>query len=214
MSDPSMVQETFSPDNLIAGLKQLITKGITLLSGENRTRGALLGKITKALGAVAVDGGNTGDGTITGGALGKLAIIGTYALECVEAIGNGGRFKVITPNGDRLDDALVGSAYLNDHLGFTLNDGAADFIVGDKATLIVGAGSLKHQLSIAAAVDGSQDPVAVLSIDTDASAADKETSVYVEGEFNETGITFGAGHTADSVRVALADLGIHLKPSV
>jgi len=211
MSEFGVTQETYSPDNLIAGVKQLITKGITLLSGENRSRGALLGKITKALGTVAADGGNTGNGTITGTAMGKLAIIGTYTIECVEAITNGGRFKVIDPNGNRLNDAVVGAAYSTDHLGFTLNDGATDFIVGDKFTFAVDAGSGKYQLSLAAAVDGSQDPVGILTTDTDASAADVETSVYTEGEFDEDSVTYGTGHTKDSVRDALNDLGIVLK---
>lgn len=38
--------ETYSPDNLIAGDYPIITEGITLITGQNLSRGALLGKIT------------------------------------------------------------------------------------------------------------------------------------------------------------------------
>jgi len=78
----------------------------------------------------------------------------------------------------------------------------------------VAPGSLKYKLSAAAAVDGSQYPEGILVEDTDASAADIDTGVYIAGEFNENAITFGAGHTADSVRDALRLKGIYLKKGV
>lgn len=68
----------------------------------------------------------------------------------------------------------------------------------------------KLNLSLSAAVDGSQTPFAVLTEDCDASGGDKECLYYAAGEFNELAMTFGTGHTADSVRDALRDLGIHL----
>ena len=44
---PSFSTETFTPDLLIAGSNiGIITRDITLASGQNLTRGALLGKIT------------------------------------------------------------------------------------------------------------------------------------------------------------------------
>lgn len=46
--DPSYTKdaETFSPDDLIAGETQLITNSIILITGQNLTRGAVLGKIS------------------------------------------------------------------------------------------------------------------------------------------------------------------------
>jgi len=41
-----MAQETFSPDNVIAGDFPLVTDQVTLLSGENLSRGSVLGKVT------------------------------------------------------------------------------------------------------------------------------------------------------------------------
>lgn len=65
-------------------------------------------------------------------------------------------------------------------------------------------------LSVADAEDGSEVPCAILAQDVDATSDD----VYIKGEFNERALTLGAGHTADSIRDALADLDIILRGSV
>jgi hypothetical protein len=72
----------------------------------------------------------------------------------------------------------------------------------------------KYVLSLAAAADGSQNPVAILAEDVDASAGDKKGIVYVSGDFNENAIIYGTGHTADSVRAGLRDLNIYLHKPV
>ena len=41
-----LTSETYSPSDLIAGHSQIITKEVTILSGQNLVAGALLGKIT------------------------------------------------------------------------------------------------------------------------------------------------------------------------
>ncbi|HET7552192.1 MAG TPA: head decoration protein [Gemmatimonadaceae bacterium] len=109
--------DTFTPDALIAGETILHHEKVTLLSGENRTRGAVLGKITA---------------------------------------------------------------------------------------------SGKYQLSASAAVDGSETPVVILAEDCDASAADADCLVYTTGDFDDSAITLGAGHTVASVKDGLADRGIFL----
>lgn len=70
--------------------------------------------------------------------------------------------------------------------------------------------SQKCNLSLSAAVDGSQTPYAILAEDCDATAADKDTIAYTAGEFNESRLTLGAAHTLDSIREGLRGLGIHL----
>lgn len=67
-------------------------------------------------------------------------------------------------------------------------------------------------LSLAAAGDGSQVPVAILleDLDTNGEVAPKTFNVAVEGFFNETALVYGTGHTADTVRLALRDRGIYL----
>ena len=213
----SFASQTSNPDRLVAndGIG-LLSEQITLLSGENRMRGALLGKQTNSVVPTTgtADGGNTGNGTmgtVTGG-LGTIA--GTYTIECVEVAANGGIFAVTDPNGDRVgSDAVVAVAYASPHLHFTIADGATDFALGDKLTVAV-TGSGKHILSLAAAIDGSQHPVAILAEDTDAGADDVSTPAYVRGDFDENEITFGTGHTAASVREDLRAKGIQLVPSV
>ena len=74
--------------------------------------------------------------------------------------------------------------------------------------------SEKYTLSASAAGDGSEVPDLVLVNDTDASAGDKEALGYARGDFIEGGLTFGAGHTADSVREGLRIKGIFLISSV
>lgn len=119
--DNGMKEEVYSPDNLIAGGKDIVTESTTLLTGQNLTRGALLGKVTA---------------------------------------------------------------------------------------------SGKHVLSLAAAVDGSEVPDAILAKDTDATDEDLVTAAYLAGEFNEDALTYGAGHTAASVKDALRAKGIFLKSTV
>ncbi len=104
---------------------------------------------------------------------------------------------------------------------------AGDFpVVQEKGTVITGQvlerGSLlgkidasgKLNLSLSAAVDGSEAPFAVLAEDVDASAGDVEAIYYLSGEYNQDAMTFGAGHTASSTKSALRGLNIYLKTNV
>jgi len=211
-----MNEETFTPDKLIAGSgDKIVTESATLLSGENRARGTLLGKVTQ--GAVTeAHAGNTGNGVMTPDATTpRLAgcQIGAYKAVCITAVENGGIFRVSDPKGNVLGDVAVGGTFA-DQIKFVIADGSTDFIVGDTFTITVAAGSGSRKMSVAAALDGSQDPDSILTKDTDASGGDVVTGVYIAGEFNENAITFGAGHTADSVREALRLKGIHLKEGV
>lgn len=43
---PSQSTNTFQPDNLVAGVTQLVSETGTLIAGQNLPRGALVGKIT------------------------------------------------------------------------------------------------------------------------------------------------------------------------
>jgi hypothetical protein len=72
----------------------------------------------------------------------------------------------------------------------------------------------KYKLSASADADGSQAPTAILAEDVDATAGDKDAVVYLAGDFNANALTYGAGHTAASVREGLRDLGIYLHTPV
>lgn len=72
----------------------------------------------------------------------------------------------------------------------------------------------KYILCDKAAVDGSQTPVAILAEAVDATAADKQSVVFLSGSFNETKLTLAAGTVANDVRAALRDLNIYIKKVV
>ncbi len=201
-------------DQLFAGPADHIrAEEIILLTGQNLTRGALLGRIaTGGATAAAKSGGNTGNGTITMDATTPVlagAKTGVYRATVITAAANGGTFRVEDPDGNVLGDVAVGGTFADD-IKFVIADGSTDFIVGDAFDITVAAGSGKYKLSLAAAADGSQVPDAILVHDTDATSADKDTVAYKTGWFNERRVTFGTGHTADSVREGLRVKGIML----
>lgn len=90
---------------------------------------------------------NTGDGTVTAVSKlsdGKAAIVGSYNLECIAAALHGGTFKLEDPHGNLIAGNLVMTAgagvatiFEAGGLKFTITDGATDFIVGDKFTIVV-----------------------------------------------------------------------------
>ncbi|HCF7389619.1 TPA: head decoration protein, partial [Pseudomonas aeruginosa] len=84
--------------------------------------------------------GNTGDGTVGATVVTSAAISGTYVLEITEAGANGGKFEVVDPQGRQVGTGQVGQAFTGGGIGFTLSDGAADFVVGDRFNLQVLAG--------------------------------------------------------------------------
>jgi hypothetical protein len=204
---------TFVPDNLFAGIaEEALTKSANLLAGQGiLKRGTVLGKITKAIGAPVKTG--TGDGTMTGVSLGEAAKLGTYTATCITAAANGGTFKVIDPDGMRLSDATVGAAF-SGPINFTINDGAADFIVGDKFTVPVTSGSGKYKIVNSVNVDGSETADCILVADTDTTSADVVVETYTSGQFNRNALIFGGTDTAYTHEATLRQLDIILSNNV
>lgn len=96
--------------------------------------------ISQTKGKVAgtpVAGTNTGNGVMGATTLGPYAQVGTYRLVCIAKVTDKGTFKVLTPREERLDDAIVATAYVSDHINFTISDGSIDFEVGDEFTVVV-----------------------------------------------------------------------------
>lgn len=211
----SLTSSTFNPDQLIAGdADNILAESGTLLAGQNLTRGAVLGRIT--IGAVAglADAGNTGDGAIAAVSAGTATApkVGVYVASCIEPAANGGTFLVEDPDGIAIGRANVGVAFDN-QVKFTINDGATDFIAGDRFTITVAEGSDKLKLSAAAALDGSQTPIGILAEDCDATAADAACVFFYRGDFNDTQVTLGVGHTVASIRDGLRARAIYLIPA-
>lgn len=70
----------------------------------------------------------------------------------------------------------------------------------------------KFNLSLSAAIDGSEVPVAIVAEDVDASGGDvTNVPVYIKGEFNENSLTLGTAHTIASIKDGMRDVGLYLK---
>ncbi len=210
MTNPTFVSETSpSPDDLRAGEFPTRTDDVTLLEGQNLPAGAVLGKITVGAATAAAVAGNTGTGTIGAVTTGAGAKAGIYRLVCIEPATGAGKFLVEDPDGITVGVATVGVAF-SGVLGFTIADGDPDFVSGDAFTITVAAGSKKYKLSVLAATDGSQIPCGILVKPVDATAGDKNAPVYATGEFAKNRLTFGEGHSAETVDAALRALNIYL----
>ena len=185
---------------------------VTVLGGVGADRVLEIGTVTGAVvlgsASVAADGGNTGNGTVTGITLGSKAQVGDYVLTCVEAVANAGVFEVLAPDGDRLSDGVVGSAEAGDHLSFTINDGATDFVVGDKFTITVASAAEKVKEIDFAATDGSQNAHGLMAVKVTAPDGVDMPGVEIAryAEIVESGLVWPDGATADQKAAALAQL--------
>lgn len=203
----SFQADTFTPDRLIAGTRELRSEKRTLAAG-TLARGAIVGLVIGTA-TPAAAAGNTGNGTMGAVTLGAGAKAGVYRVVCIEPAANAGTFAVEDPDGVIVGRANVAVAFAGP-IGFTLTDGATDFVAGDSFTVTVAAGGTNVALCAAAATDGSQTPWGIVAVDADASAGAAEVLVYTHGDFNESLVTIGAGLTVAGAKEALRMRGLHL----
>lgn len=198
-----------TPDPLLAPGKNVLlaAEKITLVTPENRGRGAVLGRVVGTITPSAWAGNTVSSGTIASATALAGVQEGTYKVMCVEPASNAGAFLVEGPDGKVVGRATVGVAFAT-QLAFTITD-ATDFVVGDGFDIVVAKGTL-YKLAAAAATDGSATPRVILQHAADATAANVEAMAYTRGDFIEDGLTLGAGHTIASIRAALKQEGIHL----
>jgi len=209
----SSSSESFIYDNLRGGSAlPLVTDAGTLQLLQDLTRGAVLGRVLRALGDALADSGNTGEGTIDDVALGAKSKVGIYTITCVAA-GPPAVFSVVDPDGNRLADAEAEVAYAGP-IAFLIEAYGVAFAVGDVFTVEIEAGSGELVLADSDAVDGSEDIYAILAETTDASLEAKVCPIYLGGEFNETACTFAAGDDADTFRDQARDLGILFRTNI
>jgi hypothetical protein len=209
---PGSQTDIYTPDRLLAGPKQPITMNINVAAGQVLYRGAVMGRVTGA--AVTDTFAGTGNGTITGMAVGGRSLPGAYVLTATSPTS----FNVVDPLGAIRAPATVGVPYVSEVIGFEINAGGTAFAVGDAFTVTVASTAGEYLLSASAASDGSQNPVGILveNIDTSATGFNAATAnaLYIEAEVNANSLTFGTGYDAASVRDALAIRGVHIKFSV
>jgi hypothetical protein len=156
---------------------------------------------------MTADGGNTGDGTVTAVAAANPGspLVGDYTLECTAAVTNGGVFKLTDPGSNIVATELTmqagaGAATIFNAGGmiFTVTDGAADFIVGDKFTIAIAANG-KWVPFDPSAVDGAEIPLGIFCGDTIATAS------LVAGDITDQPIYEGGTFTFDSQQLVFDD---------
>lgn len=72
----------------------------------------------------------------------------------------------------------------------------------------------KYTNSVKTATDGSQNPVAILVDNVDASTTDQNGGLYLMGEFNQNRIVYDNTWTVADLKSALRPLAIFLKDSL
>lgn len=195
---------------------------VTVLLGENLKAGHVVGRrlVTPTVAAAAAKGTNTGNGTVTGQAVGTNlgARRGIYTISFIEPATNLGTFQVWwsdpsagNPRGEYVGDGVVGTEFDNE-IKFTVNDGLTDFVAGDAFTIKVTGGTYKYKEYDVADTDGGQRVAGVLYAAVDASAADKAGVVIARAaEVRKDDLQWFTGATTaqkDEAADALAALGI------
>ena len=107
-------------------------------------------------------------------------------------------------------DATVGADYNAGGIAFKISAGTTAFASGDSFTVTVADGVGSFVKSVKTATDGSQNPVAVLVDDVDATAGPRPGSAYFMGEFNARAIIFDPSWALDHLRASLPN-GVYLK---
>ncbi|MBL4839668.1 MAG: head decoration protein [Thalassospira sp.] len=177
-----------------------------LKAGDVYLPGTVLGRqgVSDAISAVA--GANTGNGTLDGVTVvaGKDVELGGYVLTAKTAT----KFAVVTPSGDALKDATVGTAYNSSHIGgFTITAGGTAFVEGDSFTVTVSQGNGEFTPIDPDADGGSQVAAAILFNDVDArSAAKKGVLITRLATVSQSRLIWPEGITDGQKAAAIADL--------
>ena len=209
---------TYTPDSLIAGDLPIRTRKLSLASGQNVVRGAVLGLLTAA--GTAVGAASTpapAAATISAIVVAAGAAVGVHRFECViGGAGTASKWNHYGPGGEFIGTATGNTEYTGGGLTLTITDSGTDPVAGEAfiatVTAATTAGTVK--LSLLAATDGSQVPKFIAAEDVDATGGAADIVVYTSGDFNESRLTFGTGHTAEKTREALRDVGIILTKPV
>lgn len=168
---------------------------------------------TFTVGGATFSGGTANTGTATIGTLsfGPASIPGAYTIVLTSATA----FNVFKPNGDELGQGVMGTAFKNPELNFTITTGGSpaaldSFVV--TSTPLPTAGLWK--LAVAGATDGSDVPAAILADLADPTGGNVNCGYYVMGEFNINAIFIDSSLSPLGVKAAFARSGIFLKNAI
>ena len=189
--------------------------GEFLISGANRTRsrdnivvaasqalnaGHVIGKVTTGvLSAIAAaQAGNVGNGVMGAVTVAAGTPVGRYQLRIIEPAANAGAFVVADALGAEVGHGVVAVAFAGGGLGFTLADGATDFIAGDGFDITVTAAAAaeanRYKAVAPAATDGTQIADAILwdAVTTGVGQTAKAAAVTRSAEVDRARLDFGA----------------------
>lgn len=77
----------------------------------------------------------------------------------------------------------------------------------DRGAVLALNGSDELILSVGSANDGTEIPHAILAVDVDTTGGALDAPTYHSGRFDDSKLTFGAGHTAETVEAGFAKSG-------
>lgn len=175
--------------------------GTVLVGAATVTAAPVVGTGNGSIGAVTADAG---------------APAGVYQVLIIEPATDAGAFQVIRPDGSLDGAGNVGAAY-NGTINFTLADGSANFVAGDRIPVTVAYGASVQSFDVPwspAATDGSQTITGINLVAAEAPVGqDVELTVLARGPviIRREAIAWPDGVT-DSQKAAayarLAELGI------
>lgn len=207
---PGIRQDTFIPDQLIAGNLNLVTDTVDIAEGNLYVRGTVLGLQTQKTATATATATNTGNGVVSGLVVGTSAEVGAYVLKATSAT----EFSLTNATGESVGTVTVGTAFNSPQLTLTITAGATGFAIGDTFTVLVAAASNTWVACERTATDGSQQPAAILVNGVDSTAGIARAGVYLMGQFNENRITFDDSWTLDDLKSACYARSIYLRPSL
>jgi len=210
MANPEIIEQDNRPLILDRPLSE---KNLTVLqdAGGVIPVGAVMGVITMQTTAAsvvvsAISG--TGNGTCVKDATTPVlagAIPGAYRIECVgDGADHNSLWIVKDPNGVQIGsfeiNTIGGSFTFENQIKFVLTEGSTDFASGDFFTFTVAAGSGKLKRSVSTAVDGSQYPKYVNTVEIDATAGDVTSRNFVKSAYvRAAGLVFTGAETSATV---------------
>lgn len=180
---------------------------VTVLANNTIKPNAPVGRIYYGNATAAAGAGNTGNGTISAVTPGTGVKVGVYRVVFVEPITNLGTFTVEDPDGVTVGRGFVGTAFSGGGLGFTISDGATDFVAGDQFLITVAAGSGKYVPLNPSATNGSEvcAGVAYDGVAAPASVDAKGVVITRHAKLNSSEIDWGT-LSAPQIAAATAQL--------
>lgn len=168
--------------------------------------GTVLGQQTVGTPGQSYSG--TGNGTLTGLAVGAGAKVGAYTAKCITG-GASAVFELIDPLGRQLAQVPIGVAGAGGpDLSFEINGGSTNFAVGDAFTIAVPAGAGTWVPLNLSAVDGSQNAAGLLYARAFVAAGmnDDGGAVVRQAVVNANTLIWPSGATATQIAAATAQL--------